>query len=622
MEQLLKNRVAGVLRSCGRLEWVSSQPDWILRYAVIQIGSSLLGLLLTPIVIMIQQYYIFDSPTVIIGNICDVLYIIDAIAQYYNLIPKNNKSTIYSFRSPSVGQLQRSKSSISTLFLRILCGASIVIAPLAVVAGVKPHVLGWICLCRLGVMAELPRKYRHFKQILEDRLVFIHETYSRVILAFILVILHSSNLACLWYYISCHSQDVTLCLNNNNWVSNDAVLDINSNVSKYFRSLYFVIQTLFTIGFGDIRPYNNSELIFTLFLIMNGSLFYAFLISSITSLLSNRDASTKLHRAETNVVSLYFRTVGIGSDLLERLHGYYEYLFTKKRGLLDSAILNALPISISSSAKLAFASKLESIPFFRVLQNTASRSRRMSSTGEEPVGPRVSTFIAACALRLEFRTAVPGERLLQQGEFESSLFIILSGKVDIMLEKSHCALLSLREGDHVGEQCLFLGGKSRISAQASEFTELLVLTRDSLERVIRDILNSKSTVTVGHRGMLCDTVRKQSTSAMTTGRRLSSVVDIMILNKRISQITEGSSPVVIAIASVDTIDKWIATACGSRSINATVSAAEDFHLKCLRVQNNIQTHQKKKMLEMLEKVEIGKVTNLYFMIIILLALVV
>ncbi len=176
-----------------------------------------------------------------------------------------------------------------------------------------------------------------------------------------------------------------------------------------------------------------------------------------------------------------------------------------------------------------------------------------------------------------------------------------------MLEKSHCALISLREGDHLGEQSLFLGGKSRISAQASEFTELLVLTRKSLERVIKDILNSKSSVSVGHKGMLCEAVRKQSTSTMATGRRLSSVVDIMILNKRISQITDGSSPVVIAISSVDTIDKWIATACGSRSINATVTAAEEFHLKCLRVQNNIQNHQKKKMLQMLEKVEIGKI---------------
>ena len=54
-------------------------------------------------------------------------------------------------------------------------------------------------------------------------------------------------------------------------IINDHVLHENNIFSDYIRSMYFILQTLFTIGYGDVSPVNDIEILFTLFLILNGS---------------------------------------------------------------------------------------------------------------------------------------------------------------------------------------------------------------------------------------------------------------------------------------------------------------------------------------------------------------
>jgi len=133
----------------------------------------------------------------------------------------------------------------------------------------------------------------------------VTEALSRILLTLMLSVLQASMLACVWFRMACgikegeerHCSPQGEGGAEMTWVAHDKVLDVSVPASCYFRALHFIIQTLFTIGFGDITPRNNSETCFTLFLIVNSSLFYAFLISSMTSLMGNRDVATNGFRA-------------------------------------------------------------------------------------------------------------------------------------------------------------------------------------------------------------------------------------------------------------------------------------------------------------------------------------
>jgi hypothetical protein len=76
--------------------------------------------------------------------------------------------------------------------------------------------------------------------------------------------------ASVWFRIGCTriaTDDSSMgeCMRDvDSWVTLDPVLDMTSTLSAYLRSMHFVTQTLFTVGFGDIHPVSHSEFAFAL----------------------------------------------------------------------------------------------------------------------------------------------------------------------------------------------------------------------------------------------------------------------------------------------------------------------------------------------------------------------
>ena len=59
----------------------------------------------------------------------------------------------------------------------------------------------------------------------------------------------------------------------------------------YITSFYFTVTTIVTVGFGDIRAFNTSERIMCVFLMIIGVISFSFATGSLSSILSNYDAS-------------------------------------------------------------------------------------------------------------------------------------------------------------------------------------------------------------------------------------------------------------------------------------------------------------------------------------------
>jgi len=73
---------------------------------------------------------------------------------------------------------------------------------------------------------------------------------------------------------------------DNNWVLNEGNLD---GIDLYVISVYFVVTTVATVGYGDISPYTTEERIFCIILMLVGVSSFTFVSGALSSLISNYD---------------------------------------------------------------------------------------------------------------------------------------------------------------------------------------------------------------------------------------------------------------------------------------------------------------------------------------------
>ena len=86
--------------------------------------------------------------------------------------------------------------------------------------------------------------------------------------------------ALLWFYI--HSLEET----EDTWIKayyKNKDEEFNHNpFDNYLLSIYYIITTFSTVGYGDITPVNVAEYIYTIWLMFFGVGFYSYFIGKLT----------------------------------------------------------------------------------------------------------------------------------------------------------------------------------------------------------------------------------------------------------------------------------------------------------------------------------------------------
>ena len=63
-----------------------------------------------------------------------------------------------------------------------------------------------------------------------------------------------------------------------------------STFDKYVVSVYFVVTTTATVGYGDVSPETSSERIFCILLMIVGVTSFTFVSGALSSIMQNRDS--------------------------------------------------------------------------------------------------------------------------------------------------------------------------------------------------------------------------------------------------------------------------------------------------------------------------------------------
>ena len=179
----------------------------------------------------------------------------------------------------------------------------------------------------------------------------------------------------------------------------------------YIKSIYFMITTLTTVGYGDIVSQSMIERIFQIIILVLGSIFYPFIVSSVGNIVK-KDSNAKIKLANNFSMLEKFRKdyPNITFNLYNNIHNYFE----KKNHSIEKYDINSfignLPFSLKNNILFTmYQTYILNFKFFKNNNNSVF------------IAEVLSNFIPSISKKNEF--------LIYEGEMLEEIIFIKDGKL-------------------------------------------------------------------------------------------------------------------------------------------------------------------------------------------------
>ncbi|CAK82550.1 unnamed protein product (macronuclear) [Paramecium tetraurelia] len=283
------------------------------------------------------------------------------------------------------------------------------------------------------------------------------------ITAMILCIAHW--IACIWNIIEFVDEQVELT-----WMTQYGIHDAPWEV-KYITAFYFSITTMITVGYGDISPNTNLEMIFGIIVMVLSSGVFGFSMSSLNFIIQGEDQNIAEIKEQNQKIVKYIKQKNIPKTLQIRVKNYLEWLEGSAQVAKNSqmVILN----NLSSNLHTEVLTLLHG----RILKQVNLISREFSSQ-----------LTNKLIYVLKEHLLGPEEYVFKENQVDSNLlYFIQNGQVDICLTRREFSLKLLNKGDYFGEISFFSKSPRTASAKTLDFVNLMSLSRKDLWEQAQDL---------------------------------------------------------------------------------------------------------------------------------------
>ena len=156
-----------------------------------------------------------------------------------------------------------------------------------------------------------------------------------------------------------------------NWMSNINILN-GSFLSKYITSLYFMITTMTTVGYGDIVCVSSIERIYHIILLFIGTLLYTFLVSKIGNYLRDeRHEQIKLSKDLNILENIRVTYPQMSFKLYSKIKSHLLTIFEKRKKTGISLLINGVPDAIKNDLLFKIYSKvINGFTIFKDVKNS------------------------------------------------------------------------------------------------------------------------------------------------------------------------------------------------------------------------------------------------------------
>lgn len=147
--------------------------------------------------------------------------------------------------------------------------------------------------------------------------------------------------ACGWAFMARQGTDYHV----DSWVAQAGLIN-RELVDEYFFSLYWAVTTLTTVGYGDISPVNNSEVVFATFAMMIGGALYGYVVALFATLMQGLDPNERMYHERMESIMCYMRHRNFPQKLFKQVTNYYTHFFKYKTALDETSILDDLSYNL------------------------------------------------------------------------------------------------------------------------------------------------------------------------------------------------------------------------------------------------------------------------------------
>ena len=309
-----------------------------------------------------------------------------------------------------------------------------------------------------------------YSRILEKFL--IQETYQNIIslikIAYI-SLLFAHIIGCLWHFVA------DIQYPDQTWLSAKGLVS-SPWLEKYLYSIYWSSVTIMTVGYGDIVPQNNKEVMVALITIIFGCGVYAFNLNSIGMILQDINKENNRFKHNINIINQFMKRKNVNQDLQMRVREYLRFIWKEEKAQNleeETHIINVLSGNLKEELLLeAYGQILRKYPVF------------YANFSEKALKKTVN-FIK------DYKY-IPEELIYDEGAVEDpSIYFIMKGEVEIYSNKTisqketaqpqsnnkEIPLKRLQPGEFFGEIGFFTGNPRLASARSRDFTTLFSIKR-------------------------------------------------------------------------------------------------------------------------------------------------
>ncbi|KAK8385728.1 hypothetical protein O3P69_016481 [Scylla paramamosain] len=415
----------------------------------------------------------YDSPIVIIDLIVDIMFMVDIIINFRTTYVNHNDEVV------------SHPGKIALHYLRGWFLIDVVAAipfDLLLVTDSEPHttaspaerefeeaddektttLIGLLKTARLLRLVRVARKIDRYSEYGAAVLLLLMATFALI----------AHWLACIWYAIGNaerpglphkigwldHLANATRQYYYGNSTGGPTLR------AKYVTALYFTFSSLTSVGFGNVAPNTDVEKIFTILVMLIGSLMYASIFGNVSAIIQRLYAGTARYHTQFMRVKEFIRFHQIPNPLRQRLEEYFQHAWSYTNGIDMGAVMNMFPECLQADISLHLN---------RHLFDAVS-----SFEGARPGCLR--------ALSMKFKTthAPPGDTLVHRGDVLTSMYFISRGSLEIL--KDDVVMAILGKDDIFGENpCIYSTiGKSSCNVRALTYCDLHRIMRDDILDVL------------------------------------------------------------------------------------------------------------------------------------------